>query len=119
MLARLRHHALIGGDHEQHQVDSAHPAQHVLDESLVAGHVDDPHRDARGRHERSEPEIDRDAALLLLGQSIGVDARQAAHHRRLAVVDVPRGAHDREPAHLGPPRSNVVRVRCASRGTNA
>ena len=44
--------------------------------------------------EVGEAQVDRDAARLLLGQAVGVDAGQRAHQRRLAVVDVARGADD-------------------------
>ena len=96
MLARLRHHAFVGRDHEQHDVDPADAAQHVLDEALVPRHVDDAEVDACGRHERREPQVDRDAAPLLFRQAIGVDSGQAAHERGLAVIDVAGGADDRE-----------------------
>jgi hypothetical protein len=36
VLARLRHHAFVGGDDEERQVYTAHTGQHVLDEALVA-----------------------------------------------------------------------------------
>src|SRR5439155_1443039 len=63
-------------------------------ESLVAGDVDD----ARGRtprqRELGEAEIDRDAALLLLFQPVGVGARQRFDERGLAVIDVSGGTDD-------------------------
>ena len=80
----------------RHDVDAADPGEHVLDEALVPGHVDDPDLDPGRRLERREAEIDRDAALLLLGQTIGVDAGEAPHHRDLAVVDVTGRAHHGE-----------------------
>ena len=40
VLAGLRHHALVGGDHEQHQVDAGRAGHHGAHEPLVAGHVD-------------------------------------------------------------------------------
>ena len=39
-------------------------------------------------------EIDGDAAPLLLSQTVGVDAGQRLHQRRLAVIDVTGGADD-------------------------
>ena len=57
VLARLRHDRLVGR-HDQHdEVDAADAGQHVLDEPLVAGHVDERDvdvadrlvREARGR----------------------------------------------------------------------
>ena len=41
-----------------------------------------------------EAEIDRDAAALLLRQTVGVDSRQGSDQRRLAVVDVTGRAYD-------------------------
>ena len=38
-----------------------------------------------------ETEVDRDAAFLLLGEPVGVDARQGFDQSGLAVVDVARG----------------------------
>ena len=92
VLAGLRHHAFVGGDHEQHEVDAARPGEHVLHEPLVAGHIDDADSDPGRGHERGEAEIDRDPALLLFGQPIGIDPGEPAHERGLAVVDVAGGA---------------------------
>ena len=36
MLARLRHDAVVGGDHQQHEIDAGRAGQHVVDEALVA-----------------------------------------------------------------------------------
>ena len=95
VLARLRHHALVGGDDEQHRSMPVAPATIVLHEALVAGHVDDaePARPI-GQVERREAELDGDAARLLLRQPVGVDAGERPHQRRLAVVDVAGGADD-------------------------
>ena len=41
VLARLRHDAVVGGDHQQGEVDAAGAHQHGRDEALVAGHVDE------------------------------------------------------------------------------
>ncbi len=92
VLARLRHHALVGGDHQQHEVDAGGARHHRPHQSLVAGHVH--HRKARatGQVERREAQLDGDAARLLFGEPVAVDAGERAHQRRLAVVDVTRGA---------------------------
>ena len=47
VLARLRLDGFVGGDHEQHQVDAADAGEHVLDEALVAGHVDEAEAQVR------------------------------------------------------------------------
>ena len=94
VLARLRHDALVGGDHQHGEVDAAHAGQHVLDEPLVAGHVDDLDRQTVRLLQEREAEVDRDAARLLLGQPVGIDPRQRLDQRGLAVIDVARGADD-------------------------
>ena len=61
---------------------------------LRVGHVDYAHGADLIEHERREPELDGDAAALLLRQPIGVDAGERAHERRLAVIDVTRGTQN-------------------------
>jgi hypothetical protein len=92
VLARLRHHAVVGGDDHQIQVDAGRAGDHRAHEALVAGHVDDAQRAAGGQLQRRVAERDRDPARLLLGQPVGVGAGQRQHDRRLAVVDVARRA---------------------------
>ncbi|MNJ28579.1 hypothetical protein D3C77_231200 [compost metagenome] len=41
VLAGLRHHPVISGDHQDHQVDSLGPGEHVVDKSLVSRYVDE------------------------------------------------------------------------------
>ena len=78
VLARLRHHALVGGDHEQQQIDARRARHHRAHEPLVAGHVDHAEPGSVRQVERREAELDRDPARLLLGQPVGVDARERA-----------------------------------------
>ena len=40
MLLSLRHDAVVGGDGEQDEINAMGPRQHVLDKTLVTGHVD-------------------------------------------------------------------------------
>ena len=98
VLARLRHHRFVGGDHEHDEVDAADAGEHVLDEALVAGDVNEGEVDAANRLMR-EPEIDRDAARLLLLEPIGIGPRQGAHERALAVIDVSGRAYDDGSCH--------------------
>ena len=58
VLLALGHPPFAGGDDEQRDVDRPHSGEHVLDEPLVAGHVDETdlvpdgrvgEREARGR----------------------------------------------------------------------
>ena len=53
-----------------------------------------------GSVEPREPELDRDAALALLRQAVGVDAGERLDQRGLAVIDVPgRPERERRVAH--------------------
>ena len=67
MLARLRHHAFVGGDDEQREVDPRRAGDHGAHERLVAGHVDDADRADAVERERREAEVDRDAARFSSG----------------------------------------------------
>ncbi len=93
VLARLRHHALVGRDDERDEVDAVRAREHVLDEALVAGHVHEAEAHV-AQIQLGEAEVDGDAAPLLFGQAVGVHARQSPHERGLAVVDVPRSSDD-------------------------
>ncbi len=92
VLMRLRPRSLAGIDHEQEEIDAARARNHRADEALVPGDVDDREARAVGQLERCVAEIDRDPALVLLGQPVGVLAGQRLDERRLAVVDVTRRA---------------------------
>ena len=88
VLARLRHHAVVGGDDQQEHVDAGGARHHRAHEPLVPRHVDDRQPPAGRERERRVAELDRDAARLLLRQPVGVDPGQRGDERRLAVVDV-------------------------------
>jgi hypothetical protein len=102
VLARLRHHAVVGRDDHQVEVDARRAGHHRPHEPLVARHVDDREPPSGGQVERRVAELDRDAARPLLRQPVGVHARQCTHQRRLAVVDMPGGAErERRLGHCG------------------
>ena len=92
MLERLRSGALRRVDDEQEEVDPGRAGDHRAHEALVAGHVDERQAAPVRQLEWRVAEVDRDPAPLLLGQPVRVLAGQRPHERRLAVVDVPRGA---------------------------
>ena len=94
VLGGLRHGAFVGGDDEQRGVDAADTGQHVLDEALVAGDVDDADVCPAGQRQPGEAEIDRHRPRFFLGQAIGVDAGEGLDEGRLAVVDVTGRADD-------------------------
>jgi hypothetical protein len=90
VLVRLRPGAFVRVDHEQEEVDPGRSRDHRPHEPLVAGNVDQREPGSFAELEGRVPERDRDAALLFLGQPVGVLARERPHEPRLAVVDVPR-----------------------------
>jgi hypothetical protein len=108
MFVRLRHHRVVGGDHEHCEIDAGRAGHHVVNEPLMAGNVDNSELDARKR-QVGETEVDRDSAPLLFRQSVGVDPRQATDEARLAMVDVTgrtknqmtRFLHSRNVSRLG------------------
>ena len=77
VLDGLRHDAVVGGDDEQEEVDAGGAGHHGAHEALVAGHVDHAQPPAAGQLELGVAELDRDAALALLAQAVGVLAGQA------------------------------------------
>src|SRR5579872_5588811 len=95
MLLALRHHAVVGGDGEQHEVDTVRARQHVADEALMPRDIDDARARSVGQREIREAEIDRDPALLLFLQAVGVVAGQRLDERGLAMIDVTGSADDR------------------------
>ncbi len=92
VLVRLRPGALARVDHEQEEVDPGRSGDHRADEPLVARHVDQREPPPVGQLERRVAEVDRDPALALLRQPVGVLAGQRPHEPGLAVVDVARRA---------------------------
>ena len=93
VLVRLGPGSFAGVDGEQEEVDPGRAGDHVADEALVAGNVDEGKGAAVAEVERRVPEVDRDAALLLLGEPVRVLARQRANEPGLAVVDMAGGAY--------------------------
>ena len=94
MLAGLRHDGFVGRNDQHHHVDAAHAGKHVLDESLVTGHVDEADGRLSIEREIGESDIDRDAALLLFLEPVGINAGERLHERGLAVIDVSCGSYD-------------------------
>ena len=93
VLARLRHHRIVGRNHEQRGVDSRCTGHHRVNEAFMA-------REHRRRESRAvvvemrESQLDRDAAAFFLGQSIHRAAGQRMDAARFAVVDMAGQAND-------------------------
>ena len=94
VLERLGARPVVGGDDQQRRVDLARADEHVADQPVVAGHVDEVELGAVGQREVGVADVDRHPAAALLGQAVGVDPGQRPEQRRLAVVDVAGGADD-------------------------
>ena len=87
MLARLRHHRIVGGDHQQRGIDARCAGHHGVNESFMPGNIDEC--EARAVVvEMRESQLDRDAAAFFLGQPIHRAAGQRMDQRRLAVIDM-------------------------------
>ncbi len=94
VLLGLRLPSLGGGHDEEAGVHCADAGEHVGQEPDVPGHVDEADALARRQGRRSEPEVDRQAAPLLLVPAVGVGAGEGLDEGRLAVVDVTGGGDD-------------------------
>ena len=94
MFLALRHHAVVGRDREQHQVDAVRAGQHIADKTLVAGDVDHARASAVGKREVGEAQVDRNPAFLLFLEAVGVLAGERPDQRRFAVIDMARRADD-------------------------
>src|SRR5262249_48227162 len=99
VFAGLGHDRVVGRDDEQGQVDAGGPGEHVLDEPLVPGAIDNA-EPVVAEVEPGEPDVNGDAASLLFRQPIAVGAREGLDEGGLAVVNVAGCAED-PVAHVG------------------
>ena len=81
VLLALGHPGFVGGDHEQRDLDGADAGEHVLDEAHVTGDVDEADLGTGRQRREREPEVDGEAARLLLGEPVGVGAGQRPDQR--------------------------------------
>ena len=101
-LHRLRHDAVVGGDHQHHDVGHLGAALAHGGERLVARRVDERDLLAVGRHHLIGADVLGDAACLA-GRNVGV--ADGVEQRGLAVVDVAHDGDDgRARAAGSPPR---------------
>src|SRR5450755_3339048 len=107
MLACLRHHAIVGGDHQHCTVDAAHAGEHVAYETLMPRDVDEAEcRSRRGLHVR-KAYVDGNAARFFLRQAVGIHLGQRFDKRGLAMVDVACGGDDHDARPLASTAANV------------
>ncbi|GBD18617.1 hypothetical protein HRbin27_01115 [bacterium HR27] len=90
----LGHRPLVGRHDQKSRVEPADAGEHVLDESLVTGDVDDTQPPTTRQGHPGEAEVDGHLALFFFPQPIGIDAGECFHQRRLPVVDVTGGTDD-------------------------
>ena len=105
MLAGLGHDALVRGDDQHDEVHARRACHHVLDETLVAGHVHNAQALAAGQVHPREAQFDGDAPALLLAQAVAVDAGEGAHQGGLAVINMPGRAQYN--SHVPPLRRRI------------
>ena len=98
MLARLGLDRVVGRHDQQREIDAGCAGKHIANEALVAGHVDNAEPSVAER-QLGKPQLDGDAPLLLLGQSIGIHAGERLDERRLAVIDVASSAKNEVGGH--------------------
>ncbi|MNC85047.1 hypothetical protein D3C83_06210 [compost metagenome] len=97
---RLRHDAVVGGHHEQREINATDAGEHVADEALVARDIDETDQVAVRGGQIGEAEVDRDTARFLLRQAVRIHTGQTLHEQRLAVVDVSCGGNNHAPYPL-------------------
>ncbi len=105
MLLALGFPPLVGRDHEEHQPNRTHAREHVRDEALVSGNIDEPDLPPARERAPRVPQVDGQAAALLLLPPVGVDAGEAGDERGLAVIHVSGGGDDaqsRSFVHVSP-----------------
>ena len=76
---------------KKHEIDAVRAREHVADETLVPGHIDDADAGTVMKIEVREAQVDGDAPLLLLFQPICVLTGERLDEARLAVIDVAGG----------------------------
>ena len=97
VFTRLGHHALVGGNHQEQQVDARGAGHHRAHQSLVARYVHHRESSRVGQIEGRETQVDGDSPTLLLGQSVGIGSGQRPDQGRLAVIDMPRRSQHQAP----------------------
>src|SRR5262245_33411919 len=97
----LRHPTVIGRNDEKREICRSHARDHVFDEILMAGHIDQAEMEnlwlvLNGclQVEMSEPEINCNPTCFLLRQTVWINPRQRFHQRALAVVHVTSGGEN-------------------------
>ena len=94
VLASLRHDAIVGGDHEEHQVDSRGAGDHVLDQPFVPGDIDDTHPQTVLQRQGRKTQVDRQPPAFFFRKPVGIDAGQTLDHAAFSMVYMPGRTDD-------------------------
>ncbi len=108
MIARLGLPALVRGDDEADDRRGPDPGEHVREEPLVPGDVDERELPTRGRRRPREPEIDRQPAPALFLPPVRFHPGQGFDQGRLPMIDVPSRRDDEH--QVPSPRRSFVTV---------
>ena len=119
VLARLRHHSFIRGDHQQDDIDTRSTREHVFNEPLMTGNIDQADLDTRRKRQPGEPEVDCHAAPFLFQKSVWIDPGQALHQRGFAMIDMARGTYYLHGPNVSPARVCDNRTRDTGPGVRA
>ena len=89
VLDGLGHDAIVRSDHQQGHVDTSRTRDHLAHEPFMARQVDYAHEAAVGQPQLREAQGNGDAALLFLGESVGIRSGQGEDERRFTMIDMP------------------------------
>jgi len=93
MFPRLRHDPFIGGNNQNHEIDTGRSGHHVPDKPLVAGNIDNPEGPAVRKAQGGKSEFDRNPPLFFLPETVGVHAGESFDQSRFAVVHMAGRSH--------------------------
>ena len=79
MLPRLRHDALVCGDHQQGCVDASDTCQHILNKITMARDIDKSQALSTRQRHPSETEVNRHLPIFLFLQPIRINPRQSLY----------------------------------------
>nr|WP_228729879.1 hypothetical protein [Shewanella avicenniae] len=75
MLASLRHHAVIAGQHQQRMARMTHAHQHVIDKFFVARHINKCQTLSTVAIHKGVAKINGHATAFFFRQPVSIDAR--------------------------------------------
>ncbi len=79
VLSGLGHDPVISRHDQQHQINARGPGHHVAQEALVPGHIHQTDLTPVGQGHARKTQVNGHAALLFLGPTVRIDAREHSH----------------------------------------